>query len=767
MKNVAIQLEFDRIKQIVEGYCVTNLAKEKVKNITYENDYYTVIDLLEHLDEAIRAVYKLSSCPIENIYDIYESLDKAKKGGLLSLEELYHVACQVDGVIKIKGYYDNLMPFNGPHLEYLINSLYPCKTLKREIEKCVSPSFEIYDDASSRLKSIRREIKDKEIEIRKRLDSIIRSKASYLADSIITIRNDRLVIPVKASYKYNVEGIILDESDSKQTVYIEPKASVMLNAQIMSLRQEEQKEIEAIIRRLSSLVANDSELLETNLNYIIELDFLFAKARYAKDINAKVATIVQEKEITLIHARHPLIEKNKVVANDFCLGNNNKNLYLITGPNTGGKTVALKTVGLLVLMNQAGLALPCDGDVRLSIFNKFFVDIGDDQSLLESMSTFSSSMSNIINMVENVDDKSLIIIDEIGNGTDPKEGESLAMAILDYFYQKGAITLCSTHYSNLKTYAFENDYISCVSMKFDKEHMKPTYKLIMNSSSDSYAFEISKNLGLKDELIENAKNYMEKYSSLSEKMMKRINDEIIRLQGVEETLMQKEKEILIKNEEITKLKASLEKQNDLIKEKASIMVDELVSEKMIEIEKYMEDLKDPNLKLHQVIQAKAKLNKLKEDKDEQIEIKKDFNLNDEVLVKSINKKGVIRRKNGNEYSVNVMGMLISVKGKDLEHTTLEKTKNTLSISKKGGIKFVSTELNLIGMHVDEAMFALRKYIDDCLLTHMTSCRIIHGSGTGALRKAVHEYLDKDKHVKEYRLGGAYEGGLGATIVTFK
>ena len=767
MKNIEISLEFDKIKNIIKGYCVTPMAKELAMEMDYNNDFLTTKDLLEKVDEALKACYKISRCPIENVYDIEEALDKAKKGGMLTLEELYHVGVQADSVTKIKNYYDSLGVNDSPNLEYLCNSLYPCKQIKKEVERCISPSFEIYDNASSKLKSIRNEIKDKEIEIRKRLDSIIRSKSTYLADNIITIRNDRLVIPVKASYKYNIEGIILDESTSKQTVYIEPKASVMLNAQILSLKQEEQKEIEAIIRKLSKLVESDADILMTNLQFIVELDFLFAKASYGKDIDGKVATLVKDKEITLMHARHPLLDKHKVVANDFCLGNKYNSIYLITGPNTGGKTVALKTVGLLVLMNQAGLALPVDGEARLSLFEKFFVDIGDDQSLLESMSTFSSSMSNIINMVNNVNDKSLVIIDEIGNGTDPKEGESLAMAILDYFYKKGAITMCSTHYSNLKTYAFENSYISVVSMKFDKENMRPTYKLIMNSSSDSYAFEISHNLGLKEDIIASAREYMDKYSSMSEKMMDRVNKELIRLSAVEDTLKLKQAELDAQNDEIAKLKVSLAKSNERVKEKAQEMVDSLVEEKLVEIEKYMEELKDPNLKLHQVIKAKSNLTKLIKEEDETITVSKDFNVNDEVLVKSINKKGVIKRKNGNDYTVNVNGMSIKVKGNELENTHIEKEKNVVTISRRGELKHVSMEVNLIGMHVDEALFTLRKYLDDCMLVHMTSCRIIHGAGTGALRKAVHKYLDEVKFVKEYRMGGAYEGGLGATVVTFK
>ena len=767
MKNVDIALEFDKIKQKVESYCVTSLAKEMAKDINHDNDFLTCKDLLEHLDEAIRATVKLSRCPIENIYDIYESLDKAQKGGLLSLEELFHVSLQVDGVIKIKSYYDSLSLDNAPYLEYLCNSLYPLKNIQREIQKCISPTYELYDNASSNLKRIRNEIKDKEIEIRRKLDNIVKSKSKYLADSIITIRNDRLVIPVKSSYKYNVEGIILDESSSKQTVYIEPKASVILNAQILSLKQDEQKEIETIVRRLSKLVEADAEILKDNLNFIVELDFLFAKASYAKDIDAKCATLVKEKEITLKHARHPLIDKHKVVANDFSLGANNRNIYLITGPNTGGKTVALKTVGLLVLMNQAGLAVPVDGECRLSMFDKFFVDIGDDQSLLESMSTFSSSMTNIINMVDNVDDKSLVIIDEIGNGTDPKEGETLAMAILDYFYSKGAITLCSTHYSNLKTYAFNNDYITVVSMKFDNENMLPTYKLIENSSSDSYAFEISANLGLRKDIIENAKNYLDEYSSTSEKMMARLNKELSKVTEWEDKLEKKEQEINDKNLEISLLKEQLEKEKVKVKEHANELVDELVEEKMKEIEKYMDELKDPNLKLHQVIKAKSKLSEINNSDDEEENNSNNFEINDNVLVKSINRKGIIKRKNGNEYGVSVMGMLISVKASDLEKTIIKKEKPKVSVSQGRGIKHIPVELNLIGMHVDEATFALEKYLDDCLLVHMKTCRIIHGAGTGALRKAVHSFLDKQKCVKEYRMGGAYEGGLGATVVTFK
>ena len=770
MNDSYLKLELDIILKKLSGFALTSFAKQRILDLDVSTDYYRIEEDLQITDEALRIITHIGRCPMDFIHNNYASIEKAYKGGVLTCEELYRISSQTPGILKIQGFLGSLDMKNIEHFTYFVNSLSPCKALSNRIDRCINSSFEVMDEASSELKRIRKEIRSKENEIRRKMESYIRSESNYLSENIITVRNDRLVIPVKASYKYNVDGIIHDESASQQTVFIEPSAVVLLNAKLTSLKQEEKEEIERILRELSLLVKNEYDSLLTNMKMLEEIDFMFAKGAYGYDINGKVAELSKDKVISLHGARHPLLDPRTVIANDFYLGEDKPNIYLITGPNTGGKTVALKTVGLLVLMNQCGLAIPTNFDSKLGIFESFYVDIGDEQSIEKSLSTFSSHMTKLVNFVDECDSRSLIIVDEIGGGTDPKEGEALAMAIIEHFYLRKCTVLASTHYSNLKTYAIEKGYITSSSMIFNHELLKPTYKLQSGMSGRSYAFEIASNLGLRKDVINKAISFKDEYSSKSDILMEQLDRK-------KEELYQKEIEIEeLKNklnkslEEVTKKEEELTLKEEKIKEQAASMVDDLVLNAMQEVDDLLKEVKSRDIKdvkMHEVINIKSKLkhmNDIDEDDEEAIH---SFNIGDTVKVKSLNKTGKVTRVQKDAYFVSLNGMNIKVKANDLIPHTLQVEKKEKKKSTGGSMKYVAMELNIIGMHVDEGLILVDKYLDSCALVHHKSVRIIHGHGTGALRSAVHEYLKKCKYVESFRLGGPGEGGVGATVVTLR
>lgn len=771
MKDAKTILEFDAIKSQLKSCAILGFTKQKIDELDYSTDYYFIEEELEKTNEALSIVNSYGRCPIEYFHNIVNSVDKAVKQGVLSPEELYRIGSQALGIIGVKNFYNNIKDKTYSHFEYFVNTLHPLKTLKENIDRCITPSFEIYDHASGELARIRKDINSKNIEIRRKLESIVRSKATYLSEFIITVRNDRLVVPVKSSYKNSLNGIIHDESSSSQTVYIEPESVILLNSQISSLKQQEAIEIEKILRNLSKLVSNESEILLRNQRMIGEIDFMFAKGIYGISMDGVVARLSKEQVVNLKGARHPLLDKKTVVANDFYLGGTENKIYLITGPNTGGKTVAMKTVGLLALMNQCGLAIPCDFEAELGIFESFFADIGDEQSIEQSLSTFSSHISKLTEMVENIDSKSLVLIDEVGGGTDPQEGEAIAMAVIEEFHRKNAIVLATTHYANLKSFAIEKGYITNASMKFDNDRLVPTYKLLKGVSGKSYAFEIATNLGFPKHLIDNARNHRKHYMSKSDELIDNLENELLKVNKLNEQLQDKEQLINQRLKDIELEKDKLDSQTKIIEEKANQEIEKIIFKAELEIEELMKEVKNnDNIKLHNVIDAKSKLSKIR--KEEIIEDlpsdKKSFEVGDFVMVVSVNKRGKIERKNGNEYLVNIGGLSLKVDIKNLRPTNEKSIEYSVKKTNKvDNIINVAPELNLIGKRVDEALDALDNYLDQAMRVRLTSVRIIHGFGTGALRKAIHAHLKTKKYIKDFHFGGAYDGGGGATIVVLR
>ena len=770
MRDSKSILEFEAVLKQVAAFAMTSKARSQLLGLELTFDDQVLKNQLQILDQAIKLTYGYGAVPLDSIHDISNFLIIATKDGTLSVEQIYQIGSQHEAIKKILNYKKNVNFEASPLIKQQIEQLEPMPSLKQEIDRCITQALSVADQASPELSRIRKEIVKKENEVRRKLEAYLAKHADELNDSIITMRNDRLVIPVKAAYKFKFGGIIHDQSDSGQTFYVEPEDVVLINAQLSSLKFQEADEIERILFSLSQLIKEYEPKLSLNFEILTLLDFNFAKAKYAKENNAMVATIIDEQAIELINARHPLLDKKKVVANNFYLGRKEKRIILVTGPNTGGKTVALKTVGLLAMMNQAALPITVDSKAEMAIFDQFFVDIGDDQSIQFELSTFSSHLTKLIQIIEKVTSKSLVLVDELGGGTDPRQGEALAMTILEHFHQIKALVLATTHYYNLKTFAIESGYITNASMLFDETNIIPTYKLKYGIAGKSYAFEISEKLGFKKNLIERAKAYYARFETESDQLIKKLETEI--------------KEFDNKNLELENLRKELEaqkqKQQDLVKQleitrselaaNAEEKVEELIYdalEKIEEIVKKVTQQPTEELKMHQWVEAKTSLkNLLKQDVKESIQANHVFSLNQTVYVPRLKKNGLVTRVNSDQsYMVSIGNVSINLLANELETVKEVQEKARVTIRSERSLSHVSIELNLIGQRVDEALINLRKYLDSARLAHYQTVRIIHGFGTGALRNAVHDFLDTQKYIKEYRLGTETEGGHGATVVT--
>lgn len=770
MKDKYEILEFNLIKENINKYTNTSMGKVLVDNLVMLNDALSVKDALNETDEALRIIYAFGAIPLHGIFDITNDLEKVKRDYILDIENIYHISRNIELTHSIIKFKEELPLKDCLALNDYVDQIHYFEYVKKKIDECISPSLDIYDNATPELKRIRKEIKKYESEIRSRVDHFIVSNSEYLNDSLVTYRNDRLVVPVKASYKYQIKGIIHDESQSRQTSYVEPDFVIELNSKIYKLKQDEHEEIMKILKHLCGLIKEVSDALIINQIMFTKLDFMFAKGLYAKEINGQVPVIKEGKaHINFVHARHPLLDKKTVVANDISLGVD-KDIIVVSGPNAGGKTVYLKTIGLLSLMALSGLAISVDGMCEMTYLSDIYLDIGDEQSISQSLSTFSSHMSKLINIIDNIDDNSLVLLDEIGGGTDPKEGEALAMSIIDYLHSRKTLGVITTHYSNLKTFAIEKDYIENASMLFDEESLTPLYKIVVGISGKSYAYDISLKLGLDEFILNNAKKYEEYYSKEQDKLIEKLENDLKNLKIREEKLL---KEI----DESKKLKEELEEKNleinrklQEIEEQAQEQIDEKILLALENIDKIVEELKNKDqIKLNDWIDAKKKIKEFHKEKneEEQEDDNVTLNIGDNVLVTSINKIGKITRINNEKYTVNVNGMNLTLTKNKLKYvnpTKIEKNKSNVKVG--SGIKTVNYELNIIGLRVEEAMSKVIKHLDDARIVHLKQVRIIHGFGTGALRNAVHEYLKKQKNI-EYRFGGPGEGGQGATIVTLK
>jgi DNA mismatch repair protein MutS2 len=766
------KLEFDKIVTMIASYADTVIGKEKV----FELSPMTVKeDIEKHLletDEATGFIKERITPSFGGIYDLREALKRARIQGLLAIRDFLDIASHIEASKRIKKELYRLSErLEQPvSLEQYAEEIFILNELRKNILDVMNEQGEILSTASASLKSIRSDIEVTEKRIRSALDSVLKKDAKKLTEQIVTIRYNRHVVPVKISEKNNFKGTILDYSSSGETAYIEPETVRDLSSKKLRLEADEKKEIERILYQLTLHVYENYEMLTQNQTIIAYLDFVFAKAKYGyhtESVRPKIG-----KTIHLIKARHPLISKDEVVPNNITFDENIKTL-VITGSNTGGKTVTLKTVGLLAIMMQSGCLIPTLPESSLPIFNQIRADIGDEQSIEQSLSTFSSHMSNIVSIVNNVTPHSLILLDELGSGTDPNEGSSLAMSILDYLDQKDVIVLATTHYPELKAYAYTKPSIMNASVEFDEVSLKPTYRLLLRTPGESHAFLISDRLGLNSTIIKAAQTRVLTTKTEISDLITTLRQEGKRLDQLIQSYEKLLKENLEEQSKVSQLKQTLQAERSKLKEKLALenqrVLDKL-KEEALELIQNLETLKTKSFKEHELAELKYLARNLTA-KTETAKSKLDhvYNVGDQVYLIKYNRYGELIKKQKNKQWLVKMGALNSVfKEEDFEYAEDQNQQTDKKpLSKAKAIKkSVPPELDLRGLRVHEAEDALQKYLDDCAVANMPFAGIIHGFGTLALRKMVHEQVKSHPLVKQFRDGEAGEGGQGVTIIYF-
>ncbi|MDY3106102.1 endonuclease MutS2 [Fenollaria sp.] len=782
-------LEYDKIIDMLLDLTQGELARDLVKKLEPSNDIDDIRRMQEETSEAYRVLVRYGDIDYSSATHIKHLVSKASLGSMLFIEDLYDIMQNIFLVSSIKRYLKTSIEDENlklKHLRRLNDSLASLDDLKKKLSTTIVSRDEIADNASSTLRSIRRSKKLKNQAIEDKLNSYITSDKTkkYLQDAIVTMREGRYVIPVKNEYRSSVEGMIHDISQKGSTVFIEPMAVVKLNNELRELENEEKKEIERILYELSSEVSEYKAYLETNEEALKSISFIFARARLAREMRATEPILNDKGYVNLKNARHPLIPKDKVVPTTVELGDEYTSL-IITGPNTGGKTVSLKTVGLITLMAKSGLNIPCDNNSSVAVFDKVYADIGDEQSIEQSLSTFSSHMKNIVHIVENAEYNDLVLFDELGAGTDPTEGAALAISILKLFRERRIRTMATTHYSQIKFYALTSEGVKNASMEFNVDTLSPTYRLIIGIPGKSNAFEISKRLGLDQKIIDSAKKLLNENDTRFEDVLKAIEEDRTEIEN-------KRIKINEENEEIERLREKLENKNKKLEEKQEAIINkakeearEIVKKAKSESAFIIDELKDISSlskkeDRRRLQEAKDYLRdledenrlKIKDNKKRTKEIPKDIKLGESVRIISIDKFGEVETLPDDKGDLNIQVGIMSVRSNinDIERSESKEEvkveKKTKSINKAKS-KNISSEINLIGRTVDEAILLLDKYLDDAYLARLKEVRIIHGKGTGTLRDAVRKYLQNSKHVIEYREADYTEGGSGATVAVIK
>ena len=781
MKQAIQILEFNKIKQTVDSLCACSLGQKRVEYLSPSIDEKQVEYSLNQSDEALKIILALGEAPLGGVTDITVAIKRAKISAMLSAQELLGISRLLYAVSQLKTFSERLneIKVDAPIFSSQVNSLVSLNSLQTAINDCIDETGYILDSASSELRNIRRSIQSTEARIKEKLNHVVSERRNKLTEGIVTIRNERYVVPVRAEAKNTFGGTVHDQSSSGNTYFIEPKEVVDLNNKLQEYHVEERREIERILRSLTEEVKKFVDALAVNVEVLGEIDFMFAKGKYARLINGTRPKMNTKGIIRLVAARHPLIDQKVVVPNDIELGDEYTTI-VITGPNTGGKTVTLKTVGLLTLMAQAGLLIPAHETSQLAIFDHVFADIGDEQSIEQSLSTFSSHMTNIVRIMERLTVNSLILFDELGAGTDPKEGASLAISILDYVKVRGARTIATSHYPELKAYAYENDDVINASVEFNIETLSPTYRLLVGVPGRSNAFEISKRLGLKEAILTTARAYVETERTEMTDLITKLEDRGLELDHEIQLLQKQNQEVeamrLDYERKIAKFEAERERVLEDIKKEAF----ENIRQAKEEAEQIVADLRqakkmaDLSIKDHELTEKLTSLKKSEAKQAEQFKRKArnkaPLKAGDEVMVLSLNRQGELieKTKNG-DWMVQLGMMKVNIKEDDLEYLRQSVKKKD---SGKGKMIHkrntnVGIQLDLRGERYEDAMLRLDKYMDEVLLAGYQTVTIIHGHGTGALRQGVHKYLKKNKHVASFRFGGAGEGGTGATVVELK
>ncbi|MCX7923929.1 MAG: endonuclease MutS2 [Clostridia bacterium] len=784
-------LEFDKIVKKLVSYAASDLGKEIAESLLPEKDFSVVTNLLKETSDGVSFVVRRGSPPMGGIHDIRGSLKRVEMGSILGPGELLRIADTLRASRNLKHYAsDSAIADNDNLVNGLISLLEANKRIEDKISLSILNEEEIADAASPALGNIRRQIRDLQSSIKERLNDLIKSSKyqKFMQESIVTMRGDRYVVPVKQEHRNDVPGLVHDMSASGATIFVEPMAVVEANNNIKQLKIKEQIEIERILQELTSDVDSIITGLKSNMSILAKLDFIFAKVKLSLDYNCVCPKLNNEGRVLIKKGRHPLLDPKCVVPIDLWIGKD-FNTLVITGPNTGGKTVTLKTLGLFTLMIQSGLHIPANDGTEMSVFGKVFADIGDEQSIEQSLSTFSSHMKNITRILETVDDSSLVLFDELGAGTDPTEGAALAMSILEYLHQVGAITVATTHYSELKVYALTTKGVENACCEFDVETLKPTYKLLIGIPGKSNAFAISQRLGLSKNIIERSKEFLtqedikfedmlmniEKNRSEAEKERAKAESYRREIEGLKNEVEEQKRKINSQKEKLIK-EAREEARKILLEAKSE---SENILEEMRRIAREQETTERNKAAEEMRLKLKGKLNNIEDSlveslmpKNGYIKPPKNLKPGDSVLIVNLNQKGTVVTppdKNG-EAVIQAGIMKINV-----HMTNLKLVDEQETITQKMGVgrigmsksKTMSPETDLRGFNLDEAIESVDKYLDDASIAGLREVTLIHGKGTGILRSGIHQHLKRHPQVKSYRLGKIGEGETGVTVVELK
>lgn len=791
-------LEYHKIISQLTEYATTQPGQELCKNLVPSSDLDEIIQTQTETSDAVTRIRQKGSISFSGVRDIRDSLKRLEIGSSLGIVELLSISSLLTISARAKNYgrHEESDEFPDDSLEEMFRSLEPLTPVNTEIKRCIISEDEVSDDASPGLRHVRRSMKVINDRVHTQLNSILNSNRNYLMDPVITMRDGRYCLPVKAEYKNQVAGMVHDQSSTGSTLFIEPMAIIKLNNELRELEIQEQKEIEAVLAELSVQLAPYTEELGLNLQLLAKLDFIFAKAALSRHFKCSAPVFNNKGYINIKDGRHPLLDPQKVVPINIHLGRD-FDLLIVTGPNTGGKTVSLKTVGLFTLMGQAGLQIPAFDGSELAVFDEVFADIGDEQSIEQSLSTFSSHMTNIVDILGKADSRSLCLFDELGAGTDPTEGAALAIAILSFLHNMQCRTMATTHYSELKVFALTTAGVENACCEFNVETLRPTYRLLIGIPGKSNAFAISKKLGLPDYIIEDAKGHIEAEDETFEDLLASLEESRV-------TIEKEREQIQSYKEEITRLKSRLEQKEERLDERKDTLIRN-ANEEAQRILREAKETADQVIRRVNKLASQSGYNKeLEEERrklrdklnsvDKELAVKnapnpkkavnaKSLKIGDSVRVLTMNLKGTVSTLPDAKGNLFVqMGILRSqVNLKDLE--VIEEATITgpsvpgglggkKGMGGSGKIKMsksanISPEINLIGKTVDEAIPELDKYLDDAYLAHLPQVRVVHGRGTGALKAGVHKHLKKLKYVKEFRLGEFGEGDTGVTIVTFK
>lgn len=784
-------LEFNKVIDLLKNKASSSLGLKYIEKLTPSSNFEDVKYMLEETSETQSILLKMGSVGLQGIHDIEDKAKRANIGASLDQGSLILIAdtLRVARNLKNKLSSSNDENFNYPIIQSLSNSLYSYRDIEDAIYNAIISDVEISDNASSTLRDIRRRIVQKNQSIRSKLNAIISSTTyqKYLQDAIISVRGDRFVVPVKAEYRSQISGIVHDQSSSGATLFIEPMSIVDMNNELRQLRLKEKEEIDRILKELSSMVGEISEELISNQEILGRLDFAFAKGKLSIQMKGVEPKLNEDKYINIKNGRHPLLDKDKVVPNSINLGRDFHTL-LITGPNTGGKTVTIKTLGLLSLMTQSGLHIPADYGSSMCVYDNIFADIGDEQSIEQSLSTFSSHMTNIVSILKDVTEDSLVIFDELGAGTDPIEGAALAIAILEDVHMAGAKCIATTHYTEIKNYALTTEGVENAAVEFDLETLSPTYRLLLGVPGKSNAFEISTKLGLSSHVINRAKEFIDSDNIAIEDVLQNVEKNRIKSEEEKREAERLKLEIeRLKNDYEERLKRFTEKRDKMM-ERAKAEALKITRQAKEDVDNVIKELR----KLEQERASKEKNQKIEQLKKEitnsmgslqptiksMIEPKvaskeiKDLKPGEEVKIITLNQQGSVVSVDNNKkeavVQIGIMKMTLPFKSlqrakKDPKTTVTKQTRKIIK-SKSGNIK---SEVDLRGLNLEEAIMEVEKYLDDAYVAGLENVTVIHGIGTGVLKSGLQDILKKNKHVKSQRAGEYGEGGAGVTIVILK